>query len=132
MKIKLMDAYFKDARFVLNLKNQPYVRKNSYNKNKIRWSAHIRWFKQNYKYYKIICADHHQIGYVRVNKEDKNGDIHIALLKEYHDKGIGTKVIRDMVKKHKNLTTQVVIDNTASQRMFEKAGFKKIGVVMRK
>jgi len=128
-KIHLQDAVLEDAEFVLYLKNQPYVRKASYSQKNILWEEHLKWFKENYKYFKIICLGNYQIGYVRVHKGDSTGDIHIALLKEHHGRGIGTKVIKQMVKKHKHLTTQVLISNKPSRKIFEKAGFKEVGKI---
>lgn len=132
MKIKLVNAKPEDAVFILHLKNQSYVRNASYSTRKILLKEHLKWFGYNYKYFKIICLGVHQIGYVRVHKGDSTGDIHIALLKEHQNKGIGTKIIKIMAKIHKSLRTQVLLSNKSSIRMFEKAGFKKIGVVMRK
>ena len=124
-----MDADLRDVEFVFHLKNQPYVRKASYSQKKILWENHVNWFKENYKYFKIICLGSYQIGYVRVHKGDIIGDIHIALLKDYQGKGIGTKVIKRMTKKHKHLTTQVLLRNKISIKMFEKSGFKKMGKI---
>ena len=79
----------------------------------------------------IAYADKIPIGCIRYKQDDLRGDIYIALLKKYHNKGIGTKMLKLLIKKKPiRITSNIHIRNRSSIRTFEKAGFKLYGYVM--
>lgn len=114
-----------DCDFIYNLRNKPYVRSASWNTEKLDYSKHKEWFKNNYKYYYII---EDRKGFVRV----KDGEISIAVVKEEQNTGLGTAALKEVTKIHPNLKAEVKIDNVQSLNFFINAGFKPVGFILKK
>ena len=123
----LRRATLKDCRFIFNLRNKDYVRKNLWDNSRLNYKKHRKWFKNNYKYYFII---NEKQGCIRVNRKNKRDDIYIAIFKKYQKKGLGVNVIKNILKRYKNLTVQVKINNYPSRKMFLDCDFKEIGIIL--
>ena len=61
------------------------------------------------------------VGYIR----HMDGDIGVCTSPEYWGQGIGTFMIKELMKLHPECYAKIKLDNEASIRAFEKAGFKK-------
>ncbi len=122
-KIEIKPATYDDWRFVLHLRNRNYVRNASWDTKSIDAETHRQWFMNNYRYYYIINKNQ---GVVRV----KDGEISIFLYKKYQNRGLGSLVLSEFLKKYKHLKATVRIENTQSLKCFIKSGFVPIGFVL--
>jgi RimJ/RimL family protein N-acetyltransferase len=61
------------------------------------------------------------VGYIR----HIDGDIAVCTNPIYHGNGIGTFMIEQLIKRHPKCHAKIKLDNEASIKAFEKAGFKK-------
>jgi RimJ/RimL family protein N-acetyltransferase len=68
------------------------------------------------------------VGYIR----HISGDIGLCTSPTYHGRGIGTFMIKELVKRHPECYAKIKLDNVASIRAFEKAGFRKKYYLMEK
>ena len=69
----------------------------------------------------FICLDNDiPVGYVRVI----DNDISVAVIPNKQGKGIGLFLINNIKKRFKKAEAKIKIDNKASIKLFEKAGFK--------
>ena len=76
----------------------------------------------NWSKYKICLADGKPAGYVGL----LNGhEITYCVHSEYHGMGIGSFMIKEFSKPFSNVDAFVKVDNIASQKVFEKLGWKK-------
>ncbi len=95
-----------------------------------------RWIWNEYykgDFYRAIWLDDKLVGHVQVARQDGvwSGDGHVGcmLVKEAMGRGIGTKVVRQMVemafarRNYDRLTAVVYSPNKASAHMVEKVGF---------
>tara|TARA_R100000742_G_C4257758_1_gene75611 strand:+ start:484 stop:894 length:411 start_codon:yes stop_codon:yes gene_type:complete len=61
------------------------------------------------------------VGYIR----HIDGDIGVCTDPTYQGRGIATFMIKELIKRHPNCYAKIKLDNEASIKAFEKAGFKK-------
>jgi hypothetical protein len=85
---------------ILDLKNQKYVRKNSFNSNKIKsFKTHKLWFcnyiKENKLY--ILKKKERFVGYIRIDK--KNSSVSWAIYKKFWGKVNFYKILKKLTKK---------------------------------
>jgi RimJ/RimL family protein N-acetyltransferase len=121
----LRKATMEDCDFIFNLRNEPYVRKASWNTEKIEYSKHKEWFKNNYKFYYIIGD---RKGFVRI----KDKEVSIAVVKEEQNTGLGTAALNEIAKIYPYLKAEVKLDNEQSINFFKNAGFKPVGYILEK
>jgi len=124
MNIVLRKANVEDARFVFDVCNQESVRKVSWDNEPLIWKKHKEWFNKNYSYYWIIEKDQ---GFVRL----KDGEVSIALLDRYQNRGIGTKVLKNKCLGD-GIHAEVKLDNLQSLYCFLNAGFKPTGLILKR
>lgn len=117
-------------------RNHPKISHSSFNTKPIPWKKHEKWFKEKSKdsnvaiyiaYYGTI-----KIGTIRFEAERDFIRTNVMLSPEWQGKGFGTRVIQLGVKKFirqkrttKPLIAQIKIDNLASKKAFQKAGFRE-------
>lgn len=127
-------ARFDDIKNVFELSNDKDVRKNSLNKEYIKWENHVIWFKDRLlnplPFYIIEDNRQNFIAQVRFEKENGNVFISLSILKSCRGKGLGTKIIKECTKKSnfKKVYALIKSSNIQSQKAFIKAGYiKEIG-----
>lgn len=125
---RLRKANMKDISFILSVRNDKTMRKNSINSKKIFYSEHEKFYNKHYNEYQIIEADvedeEMSIGYIRNNE----GMISISILPKYRNYGIGT----DILSKLKKGRAIILLNNYASIKAFLKSGFKIKGFYLEK
>lgn len=137
-KVSLRKAGFGDIEFLFNLRNQPYVYQYARSNRPVEREEHIAWAEKAFssetnKELFIIQYDKEPAGQLRLDYSGKQAEVSISLLKEFHGKSIAAKSLALALdaaradKKATALTAEVHKDNTASQRLFEKVGFKLRG-----
>ena len=122
-----------DYQFVYNVKKivyQTYVEQNWGEWNEKKQQEYFAEFIQNNaKHIKIISNNHEKIGFFH-GSIDNNGDYelgNICILPAYQGKGLGTKILKDIIDKHKdqNIYLQYFKQNPV-ERLYTRLGFKKI------
>jgi aminoglycoside 6'-N-acetyltransferase len=73
--------------------------------------------------------------YDETDEEFRHASIDLFLGAPYHDRGLGTDTVRTMVRHliedrgHHRLTIDPALDNDRAIRVYEKAGFRRVGVM---
>ncbi|KAF7847509.1 hypothetical protein BT93_L2894 [Corymbia citriodora subsp. variegata] len=92
-------------------------------------------------YFRAICVDGRPVGQVSVTRNEAPADAHrgelgYALASEYWGRGIATEAARMAVAEAfrgrpelERVEAMVVVENAASQRVLEKAGFAREGLL---
>ena len=135
-ELKLRDVKDGDCRDLYDWRNHPIIRENSFNTSPFSFDEHQTWFKQKRQSSQttiyIGCYKGHKVGVIRFEDEKDGIKVNVMLNPDYIGKGLGTRLIELGVEKLKqqNKTGKAIIaeikeDNVASQKAFEKAGFKK-------
>ncbi len=135
LDLQIILAKKSDLMDVFELSNNPVVRKNSFNQEKIFLKDHKGWFEEKINskdsfFYIVRSKAGKFVGYTRFDKQNEDYVITIHLKKEFRGKGLGTYLIKrtshTVLKKHKIdfICAYVKCTNKASLRSFEKVGYK--------
>jgi len=115
-----------DMELIYKIRNDPNVRKFSFNQKKISKKEHINWFfKKNNKYIFIIKYKNKSVGYIRA--DDKNEPfLSWAIKSKFRGKNLGSISLKMFLKKIKFKTCFALIDesNIPSLVMVIKNNFK--------
>ena len=132
MIFKIENLALKHRKFLFQLRNDIDTRKNSYNKNKIKFSAHNNWLKKSIqeKYIGYIFKSKNgaNIGYVRFDSKGSKTFISIAIVHKFRDKGLSKRILLAAENKFKkeNLYSLVNKDNKKSISLFKSLDYIKI------
>ncbi|WP_084696246.1 UDP-2,4-diacetamido-2,4,6-trideoxy-beta-L-altropyranose hydrolase [Salisaeta longa] len=122
-----------DCRRLWEWANDPEVRRQSYNTGEIPWEDHKEWFRRKRAsddctiYIAEFGGD--PVGQIRFDVEDERSVVDVHVDPDQHGKGFGTKIIKEGTGKFLDLSdlnqvhAYIKIDNIASCRAFEKAGY---------
>ncbi len=134
--LRLRNVKFDDINDLFKWRNHPEIRKNSFNTNAVSWDEHERWFRAksndpNTAIYIAYCKED-KIGSIRFESKDDTIKISVMLNPDFLGRGFGSKVIRlgtERFIKEKNtekpIHAEIKIDNRASIKAFQKAGYKE-------
>ncbi len=115
--------------------NDEDVRKNSFNSDKIDYETHKKWFKEKLNTNKssiyIYYYNDIPIGQIRLDFDGDKAYISYSIDKVYRGQGHGDNILILIENELINTTLKylygkVKYNNIASQRKFEKLGFKKV------
>jgi len=100
------------------------------------YDQHVISIEEHYEYLKkqqknpdffnwIICYDRRNVGYVRI----LDGDVSIMIEQSFHNKGIGTRALKQLENEAKSLglkklIARIKIDNKNSESIFKKNGYR--------
>ena len=107
--------------FIRELRNDPITNKGFINRELISEASHLEYMKNHANFYRVCLLDGRPVGYIGVVE----GDIRIAVHKDYLRKGIGTFMLNEISNNFTGVSAKIKIENLASIRLFEKLGFKK-------
>lgn len=103
---------------------------------KIKYANHLKWFNKYLKYNKnnffVLEINKEVLGYIRYDNCDKGLEISIAVDNKSKGGGLGSILLNESLKKlpenilKKTIIAEVKLSNEASQRLFEKNGFRLI------
>lgn len=139
-RLYLRHASMKDAGLLYGWRNEYECRKNSVNTDYIEYKSHCKWLSDrlNSACTSIfICmrengGGHEPIGQVRIDYGmDRDGEISYSIAEGYRCNGYGTRMLgmlesMEEVKKNAGRLCAIIkIDNSASQKCFEKLGYLK-------
>ena len=123
IRIKNYDE--KVSKFLFNLRNKNYVRKNSLNKKIINYKSHHNWFKNIIikSSLNIILLKKTMVGFIRLEKNKNFTDCSWAVLKKFQGNNIATKGLRNFTKQKIKYRVLIKSDNDASIKVAKKSGF---------
>lgn len=135
-ELELRNVSADDMDDLYSWRNHPVVRENSFSIEPLSLEGYRRWFKRKAQsvdtvIYVGYCRDC-KIGTIRFEEEPENIKVSVMLNPEYIGKGLGTKCIKEGVRRfmeenrsRKPIMAEIKKDNFASIKAFEKAGFVK-------
>ncbi|MBA3972154.1 MAG: UDP-2,4-diacetamido-2,4,6-trideoxy-beta-L-altropyranose hydrolase [Bacteroidetes bacterium] len=120
--------------------NDPEVRANSVNIEPVNFDGHTKWFvsklkDKNASLY-IVEKNRVPLGQVRFDRGNNESEIDYSVGKSFRGKGYGDVLLKKAIQEHlikfpkHKIIAKVKMSNIASNRVFEKLGFKKNGVGM--
>jgi UDP-2,4-diacetamido-2,4,6-trideoxy-beta-L-altropyranose hydrolase len=134
----LRKAEQSDSKLLFDWANDPDVRINAINTNKIEWASHHKWFKKrtDSKVTKIFILEENQIpvGQVRFDSEDGEWMIDYSISRENRGRGLGPIILVEGMKKFPASAKFVAFvkpSNSASVHVFERLAFKNNGIVLK-
>ncbi len=139
-KLRAHLAQRNDEALLLRWANDPLVRANSFNQNKIDQITHQRWYfsrlrdQSKCQIFIIKTENEIPIGQVRFEKMSEEWEIHYAIDSFARGRGIGVNMLRSAISSFTvlgsiKLQGWVRPDNLASRKIFLKMGFvEEIGV----
>lgn len=107
--------------YILQLRNDPTLKQGFVSQNHIETNSHYSYMEKYGNCYRICLLNHEPVGFVG----SVGGDIRVATDPRHHGKGIAKFMIQEIIKEYPNSAAKIKINNHASIRAFEKAGFVK-------
>jgi spore coat polysaccharide biosynthesis protein SpsF len=129
--MNLRKSNFEDWRTLLDWRNDPVSRKNSFTENEISELEHINWYKQSLKNDKrefyILEENSTPIGVIRSDKcESDEFVLSWNISSKFRGKGYGNIILELFLKNKKGtFIAEIKPDNLPSILIVEKNGFKK-------
>jgi len=107
--------------FVRKLRNDPEIQRGFVEQVYITEQQQRKYMEKYNDNYYICLVDGLPVGYVG----EIDNDIRIAVRRDYQRLGIGERMIREFMVLKPNSRPKILKDNTVSQRLFERCGFKR-------
>lgn len=138
ISISLREAVELDEILLLGWANDPSVRNNSFNCEKISAACHHKWFSAGLKNSnRLHCIALNEescpVGQIRFDRRKKDIEIDFSLDPAIRGRGIGPELLKTglIYLKNKwgsgyNVIGNVLINNIASSKSFQRSGFSKI------
>lgn len=138
--VTLRPACMDDCRLTWEWANDPEVRDASFSTDPIPWASHVKWFEhklsdQNCFFFIALDENGSPVGQVRLDRDDSGqAEIHLCLGKNKRGLGYGPIMVGKAVEEIFARTSVssvhafIKVQNQASLKVFEKAGFKRQGI----
>ena len=139
-ELSVRKAVFSDTALLFQWANQPIVRFQAFAQQPITWFDHIYWCHRRFVGKNGIWVgvlDNREVGQVRFDEDLQAAcwliDIHLD--DSYKGKGLGLQLLNQAMQQQAALRpcyyfcALAKVSNTASCRLFEKAGFSIVGLV---
>ena len=137
-RLQLRAAQASDCRLLWEWANDPQVRAAAFSSAPIPWERHQAWFAGKMKdpHCTILIAEDdagRQVGQFRVDwRSGYDGDIDVSVAPQFRGSGNGALLIdlgvsQLLEKRGGQLHAFVKVENQASRRAFEQAGFTSLG-----
>jgi UDP-2,4-diacetamido-2,4,6-trideoxy-beta-L-altropyranose hydrolase len=143
--LRLRGAREDDRRLIWEWANDPDVRAASFSSDPISWETHVGWFNAKLaerhgtppKSRMFIAEDEEglAIGQIRFGRRpDEGWDVGVSLSRNSRGRGLASELIengvRELIKGSGSCSIHayVKLDNVASAKSFERAGFERIGI----
>ncbi|RMA65987.1 UDP-2,4-diacetamido-2,4,6-trideoxy-beta-L-altropyranose hydrolase [Ulvibacter antarcticus] len=126
--VSLRPANEKDMLLLFDWANDPDVRKNAFNSEKIELENHKKWYSNKIKDANtkilILEKDELPLGQIRFDKTDDNWTIDYSIDAKYRGLGLGGRIIELGIEHLKEDVKAIVkVDNIGSCKVFENLGF---------
>ncbi|MCM1182558.1 MAG: GNAT family N-acetyltransferase [Roseburia sp.] len=135
MDLYLREVTEEDRDLLFEWANDPVVRRNAFHTEPISYETHVRWFRRMLEneavHQYILCRAGEPIGQIRLEVADGTALIGYSVASGQRGKGLGTALLALAGEKAgevgdvKRLVGQVKRENIASQRAFEKCGYRR-------
>ena len=122
--VKCSEKYWE---FVRNLRNNIEVLDGFINKNHITKNQQAEYMKKNSKYFRIGLINGEPAGYFGVIDKD----IRICTHPEFQKNGLGKFMLDELQKIWPDSFAKIKIENNASIKLFESAGYEPVFLVMK-
>jgi ribosomal protein S18 acetylase RimI-like enzyme len=122
MELKLVQCTEEYWEFVRLLRMDPINQEGFFTKANITPEQQKEFMIHNWSKYKICLANNEPAGYVGLLY---GHEITYCVHPNFHGKGIGSYMIEEFSKPFSSVDAFVKVDNTASQKVFEKLGWEK-------
>lgn len=133
-QLALRPAIPEDSSLYWQWANDPQVRENAFRSEPIPWEKHQHWFKNKLKSQTsclwLLFRANKPIGQIRYDLiENNTAEISFSVAAEGRGQGAGTKLLKytrrlaSAALPIEKVIGLVLVENKASQRAFEKAGF---------
>lgn len=131
-KLNIRLATIQDAQLLFDWANDPITRLNSFNTAPIKWADHVTWLNKKLSdpesIIYLVYIGENPIGVVKFDKGIET-IIGVTVAPSQRGKGLGGAILRKACDEFWKINSEDVIayikkDNTASLRIFVKAGFK--------
>jgi len=138
-EINIRKAGASDLQFFFHLRNEPSVRKASFNTEPIDLAAHQSWFLRKIKdpnsdIFVIESAQRERVGQVRIDKRGDNGEVNVAICPRHRGKGYAPEAVKRVCAiffsshpKVNLILAHIKRGNASSAKTFRKAGFANRG-----
>ena len=123
-----------DCKAIFDWRNNPSNQKMFFNNVYVSYEEHVEWFKQSLKNSSRILyvgeINEERVGVCRFDysKENLSAEVSINMNPNFRDKGIGKLFLINAIDSYESgnetiLTARIKIENEASKKIFEYAGF---------
>lgn len=127
MDLFLREADRNDAQIILEWRNDPFTRNNSFTKERIDFDTHLKWYMRKLAdencFMYILMDKTEKIGQIRIDKVNDIGEISYIIAPDKRGMGYGKKIIelseRIVSNNIKALTGLVENTNEASKKCFQ-------------
>ena len=121
MKLQLKKNSKKYWEFIRILRSDKRVQSGFIKKSTITIKEQETYMKKYNNHYYVCLYNDIPCGFIG----EINGDIRLCTDPQYQGKGIGSFMIREITKLRPNIFAKIKLDNKASLKAFEKAGYVK-------
>lgn len=133
-EITLKNVEKSDMQMLFEWRNAEENRRFCLDSRVIPWEDHIKWFQQilidENMFLLIATQDNNPVGVLRYDIDETNAEVSIYLKPGLAGKGLGAAIlqkgeiwIKDNLKYIKSITAEILQENIASIRIFQKCGF---------
>ncbi len=135
--LTLRPATLDDRESVFKWRNDPDVRRYSFERDPVEWETHVEWFEKitldSKRHLLIGETEGKPVGVLRIDYIDEEcREISIYLVPGSSSQGLGTLLIRqgtEWIRRQdpavKQLRAKILGENTASLKAFNRAGFEE-------
>jgi len=139
MKVVLRDTSRDDCEMYWHWVNDPEVRKQSHNDQRIEWEEHSYWFYKQLGRDNVRMFVAHNwsspkavpVGQIRFEYINKEWNLSYSVDAEHRGQGISKQMIELGIKKLNNIKAEVKADNFISNHIFTRLGWIKQGTTYR-
>jgi RimJ/RimL family protein N-acetyltransferase len=128
MSLSIVPLDSKFFEFVRNLRNDPRVREGFISQGEVTPDDHAAYMKLNHANYFVCLRGSKPVGYFGVI----NDDIRIATSPEEMQTGVASYMVSYISEHFPHAVAKVKIKNSASQKLFEKSGYKPSFIIYTK
>ena len=133
MSLYLRQANISDAEQILEWRNDPVTRANSFNGDPIDLETHLKWFERKLsddrcRMY-VLTDGNKDLGFIRLDIEDASAEISYMIAPAFRGHGYGREIIRlitlNTPGQIETLKAYTKEDNPVSGRCFISNGFTR-------
>lgn len=126
MLLEFVENEEKYYEFIRLLRTNPQLAYGFVDHSPITSEQQKKYMDRYGKCYYICLADGVPVGFIGVVVDD----LRVATLPEYQRRGIGSFMVKELLKRHPGVYARIRIDNKISISFFEKLGYKRSFYIM--